>query len=870
MTTEARAVRQGSPGEHVARLEACGITKRFGRLGVLRDVSLRIGAGEVVALVGENGAGKSSLVACLARILEPDEGEIRLGGAPLPATPDQVRQAGVEVLWQDHGLCDDLDIVAIVFLGREPGRWLIAESAMREGAAAVLRRVGAETLPLDRPVRWLSRGQRQLVALGRALVSEPRLLLLDEPTAALGVAETGRVQAVIRDCRDAGAGILLVTHDLEQVFALADRVVVLRGGCLVADVSPREVHRDDIVALMSGIEMDSMARRQLQRLRSLVDQLSDVEPAASLPLIVSAMAAALDQEMLCVHLLDPPGDDGVPLRRTAAVGLPAPLLEVNDRLALGAAGGCAGLAAAAAEAVVVEDLARHAAPEPYRRAAAASGIRSEWAAPIVGTHGVLGTVSGFATAVGRPEPAQLEMARLYLGYVASAIERERLLSEVSRRNGILESLRGMLEALAGPDRVVGGPGASLLPLARALGASAVGVLVDKDGGPELRVSQGGRAADPAATEARLRAAAGSILAGGADEAGGAGGGARGGARFVEPDLAVVPLHHPEGRAVLVAHLPSGDTPAGDALELLDDATRSLALAMEGEALEHTRREAAALRRSHTIQRELLSSLSHELRTPLTAIQGYASTLLQPDLTWDATSTDRFLRSIASEAARLGRLVSDLLDSSAIESGVLRLQRHWCDLTLVVEAAARLVAAGSGIRVRSDGDVEAVWGDHDRLEQVFVNLLENAVAHGGSGSGVDVTLRRGRGRRPAGPARLATGAAAAARPGSPRGDAPGPATVEVEVADRGPGIPPEIAPRIFEPRVRADAGGGAGLGLPIARGIVEAHGGTLVAAPSARGASFVVTLPCEPPVEVRQGPGDASWNLVDAPREPDVV
>ena len=105
--------------------------------------------------------------------------------------------------------------------------------------------------------------------------------------------------------------------------------------------------------------------------------------------------------------------------------------------------------------------------------------------------------------------------------------------------------------------------------------------------------------------------------------------------------------------------------------------------MEGEALEHARREAAALRRSHAIQRELLSSLSHELRTPLTAIQGYASTLLQPDLTWDAASTDRFLRSIASEGARLGRLVGDLLDSTAIESGVLRLQRHWCDLQLVV-------------------------------------------------------------------------------------------------------------------------------------------------------------------------------------------
>jgi len=811
------------------RLDARRLTKRFGRLTVLRDVSLRIGAGEVVALVGENGAGKSTLVACLARILEPEEGEIRLDGAPLPSTPEQVRRAGLEVLWQDHGLLDDLDVVANVYLGRERGRWMIAESDMREGTAAVLRRVGATNLPLDRPVRGLSRGQRQLVALARALWSEPRLLLLDEPTASLGVNETRRVQEVIRQRRDQGAGILLVSHDLDHVFALADRVLVLRDGRIVADVSPQEVHRDDIVALMSGIEMDSMARRQLQRLRSLVDQLSDVEPAASLPLIVSAMAAALDQEMLCVHLLDPVESGEAVLRRTAAVGLPMPLLEVNERLDLGGAGGCAGLAGARAEAVVVEDLSRNPAPERYRLAAAASGIRSEWAAPIVGTHGVLGTVSGFATSVGGPEPAQLELARLYLGYVASAIEREHLLSEVSRRNRILESLRNMLETAAGPDRVVGGLAASAGALRRSLGAAAVGVLIDQGGVliqlvPQVPDGQGD------ALEARFRDAARVVLADNAVR----------GARFVDPDLAAVALRHPEGRAVLVAHLPAAGVP-GDTLELLDDATRSLALAMEGEALEHARREAAALRRSQAIQRELLSSLSHELRTPLTAIQGFASTLLQPDLTWDAASTDRFLRSIAAEGARLERLVGDLLDSSAIESGVLRLQRHWCDLTLVVEAARRLVSGGDAIRVHTAGELEPVWGDHDRLEQVFVNLLENAVAHGASRHGVDVRLRRGR----------------------------TPGTVEVEVADHGPGIPAALADRIFEPRVRASEVAGAGLGLPIARGIVVAHGGTLVAAPARRGARLLVTLPCEP-VDAPDAPPDAAWTLVDAPKEPDVV
>jgi signal transduction histidine kinase len=136
----------------------------------------------------------------------------------------------------------------------------------------------------------------------------------------------------------------------------------------------------------------------------------------------------------------------------------------------------------------------------------------------------------------------------------------------------------------------------------------------------------------------------------------------------------------------------------------------------------------------------------------------------------------------------------------------------------------------------------VWGDHDRLEQVFVNLLENSVAHGASRHGVDVTVRRGR----------------------------SPGTAEVEVADRGPGIPAALVNRIFEPRVRAPGDvSGAGLGLSIARGIVVAHGGTLAAIPARRGARFLVTLPCEP-VDAAELPPDAAWTLVDAPKEPDVV
>jgi signal transduction histidine kinase len=354
---------------------------------------------------------------------------------------------------------------------------------------------------------------------------------------------------------------------------------------------------------------------------------------------------------------------------------------------------------------------------------------------------------------------------------------------------------------------------------------------------------------------RLRAGAARVLALGDDRP----------AQLIEPDLAAVALRHPEGRAVLVAHLTRDRASGVHTLELLDDATRSLAPALEAEVLERSHREAAALRRSQAIQRELLSSLSHELRTPLTAIQGYASTLQQSDLTWDAASTERFLHSIATEAARLERLVGDLLDSSAIESGVLRLQRDWCDLRLVVEAAIDVVerkalgatgAAAGSIELRADPRLEAMWGDHDRLEQVFVNLVENAVAHGASDEAVAVAVA------------LRAGAT--------------PGTVEVEVRDRGPGLPPELGERIFEPRVRgATEAPGAGLGLPIARAIVEAHGGSLRAVPVDRGASFVVVLPAEPPSAgdatspssagaAAGGMAEGSWSVVDEAGERHVV
>ena len=844
--------RSAEPRGQAALLEVSGLTKSFGPLTVLREVSLQVGPSEIVAVAGGNGAGKSTLIGAIAGVLDADAGEVKFAGRPMPARPGQVRRAGVETVWQEHGLCDDLDAVANIFLGR-PGRWVLPESALREQAATLLRRVGARDLRLDVPLRVLSRGQRQLVAVARALLTPPRLLVMDEPTASLGVAETALVESILREAREVGASVLLATHDLEQVFTLADRIVVLRDGAVVADVSPVEVQRSDLVALMSGVEADSIASRQIRRLQSLADQLSEAEPAASLPLIVSAMAGALEVDMLCVHLLETTGNRPV-LRRLAATGLPAELLELNAALPVGPEGGPAGLAAAGGAVVVVDDLQTRSTWPAGTAAAAASGVRSAWAAPILGSDGVLGTVSGYAASPGNPASERLELATIYLRYAASAIERERLLTEVSRRNRVLESLRGLLESLAGPERLQGGLEISLLALVDGLGADTAAVMAAN--GPAVECRSVAGPSGPGVLPG-LRSAAAAVLFAGRDQGPETGAGAGAGAetdadagagadipaRLVAPGLAAGSLRLPGQRGALVAWWSPGKTVTEDALELLDDAGRSLALAMERESLETARREAAALRRSQSIQRDMLSSLSHELRTPLTAIHGYASTLCQPDLTWNPEATRRFLGSIAAESARMERLVGDLLDSTAIESGVLRLQRDWCDLALVVSAAANCLSRGPAVRVRAAGGVEPVWADHDRLEQVFVNLLENAASHGASPRGTDVTVRAG--------------------------GAPG--WAEVEITDYGAGIPAGLAEKIFEPRVRGTTEvAGTGLGLPIARGIIEAHGGTLVVAPADPGASFVVALPADPPPDPRSAtagePSGASWNVVEEPEE----
>ncbi|HEY2814603.1 MAG TPA: ATP-binding cassette domain-containing protein [Acidimicrobiales bacterium] len=793
-------------------LRVRGVHKRFGRIEVLRGIDLEVSPGEILSLVGENGTGKSTIVHCIAGTCLPDRGSVELEGRSLGAADKRVA-----VVWQDLALCDNLSVVANLFLGDErcdghvlDDRHMIAEAA---DLFAALRLTPGD---FERPVRSLSGGQRQLVAIARAVRRWPDVLVLDEPTASLGVNETAVVEQLLRELRTRGTAILLVSHRLDQVFELADDIAVLRDGRILAVASPREVHPDDVVAMMSGTEAMTSARRQLHRLHSLVEQLADVEPAASLPLIVSAMAEAVDVEQLCVHLLDESdeADDDARLRCSATVGFPLGLVDGLDRLALGPSGGPPGAAAAAASTVIVEDARTDPLCASWR-GNVLSHVRSVWSVPIVGAMGVLGTISGFADTPGSPVPDQLELVTLYASHAAAAIERERLLADATRRNRMLETLRGVLDKLAGPQPAEGALAVALVALCRGLGADAIALHHHGGDTGVLVTTELVELSDVASVD-RQRAAAAEVLraSGRLDRA-----------RPVGLDVLAVPIGTPDGRAVLTAWWAEADRLSNDALDLFDDAARSLQLALEREALERANAEAAALRRSHRLQRDFLHRLNHELRTPLTAIQGFASTLRQTDVSWDSSAQERFLDSIATESARMGRLVGDLLDFSAIDSGTLRLVRDWCNLELVLEAARRCVGdtASPVIDLDHPAELPAVWADHDRLEQVFVNLLDNAVRHASGLTRVDVhsSIDTDNG------------------------------TVTVRVADDGCGIAPSLVERVFVPRERGSSDdAGAGLGLAIARGIVVAHGGTIDIEAGRPGTIVVVTIPIDPsPLEM---------------------
>jgi D-xylose transport system ATP-binding protein len=236
-------------------VELRGLAKRFGGVHAVEDVSLALHAGEVMGVVGHNGAGKSTLMQMLAGSLRPDTGEILLEGRPVRmASPRDARRLGIEALYQNLALADNLDAVANVFLGRERTTRMgfLDEGAMERAAREVLERVRPDFPDVRRPVAHLSGGQRQAVAIARAIEFHARVLILDEPTAALGPTETRAVGEVVRRLRDEGVGVFLVSHDLHDVFALSDRIAVMRGGRLETLVASDDTDPEALVELLVG------------------------------------------------------------------------------------------------------------------------------------------------------------------------------------------------------------------------------------------------------------------------------------------------------------------------------------------------------------------------------------------------------------------------------------------------------------------------------------------------------------------------------------------------------------------------------------------------------------------------------------------
>ncbi len=240
-------------------LEARGMTKKFGGVLALDRVDFSVNAGEVVALAGDNGAGKSTLIKIISGVFPSDSGELRYGGERVSfANPHDARDRGIETIYQDLALADNLDVGANVFLGREPMTRLfgivpvIDRRRMREEAAKTLDTLDIGLDRLDRPVRALSGGQRQCVAIGRALHWHAKVLIMDEPTAALGVPEQRKVVSLIQSLKARGVGIIFISHNLQDIFAVADRITVLRRGVNAGMRNTAETNPDEVVRLMVG------------------------------------------------------------------------------------------------------------------------------------------------------------------------------------------------------------------------------------------------------------------------------------------------------------------------------------------------------------------------------------------------------------------------------------------------------------------------------------------------------------------------------------------------------------------------------------------------------------------------------------------
>jgi simple sugar transport system ATP-binding protein len=250
--------------ENLPLVRCISLTKYFGGVLALNAVSLDLVPGQVVALVGDNGAGKSTLVKILSGIHQADEGEIWVGDRRIEhLNPQRARELGIETVYQNLNLCDNLSAAANVLLGQEPVRFrlgpirIVDEKRSVEEARRRVNEIGIALDDYEAPVRRLSGGQRQAIAIARATVKAHRLIMFDEPTAALGVRQTRATLDLVRRVAQQGVAVIMISHNLDDVFAVADRIVALRLGQITLDVPLGSTSREEVVACMTGMSFQT-------------------------------------------------------------------------------------------------------------------------------------------------------------------------------------------------------------------------------------------------------------------------------------------------------------------------------------------------------------------------------------------------------------------------------------------------------------------------------------------------------------------------------------------------------------------------------------------------------------------------------------
>ncbi len=252
---------------NVPIVEMRGISKSFGPVRALEDVTLTLGHHDVLGLVGDNGAGKSTLMKVLTGVYQPDEGKIHFEGQPVRfESPHESRQAGIEMVYQDLALAGNLHVAGNIYLGQEVTRKVLGglfrfldHRAMTEGAARLLERLHIDIQSPALRVETLSGGQRQAVAIARSMGFEARVVIMDEPTAALAVKEVSKVLELVRSLKEHEVSVILISHRMQDIFEVCDRIMVLRQGRKVGDLPRPETTMDEIVALITGAQAEALS-----------------------------------------------------------------------------------------------------------------------------------------------------------------------------------------------------------------------------------------------------------------------------------------------------------------------------------------------------------------------------------------------------------------------------------------------------------------------------------------------------------------------------------------------------------------------------------------------------------------------------------